>query len=86
MTVAAARALAFLAALACSAVLMIVPFLVVRQMTPRVHAVLPVMLMGVTGLFAYGLGFAPRGAIWRWLFSPWVAWAAVIGGLVLLVR
>ena len=79
------RALAFAAALGASLFLVLVPFLVVPTVTPRVHAIMPVILLGLAGLFVHGVGFTPRHPVWRWLFSPWLAWPIVIGGFAVLL-
>jgi predicted membrane protein len=46
----------------------------------RLHAVLPIMLLGVAGLLVYGIGYRPDNRLLRMLFGPICAWALTIAG------
>ena len=80
------RAISLVLALSATGILMLAPFLVIHQMTPVVHALLPVILLGVTGAFVHGVGFKPHFTLWRALFSPWSAWPLLVGGSILILR
>lgn len=82
-----ARAISLTLALTTSGVFLIAPFLVAQKTTGAVHGLASLMMVGVTGAFVHGVGFVPRKAVWRWLFSPMVCWPLLIGsgvGLLLL--
>lgn len=79
------RAISLTLALAISGVLMIAPFVVTRHMSPADHGWATLMMLGITGAFVHGIGFVPRTKILRWLFSPIVAWALILGPGALLV-
>jgi predicted membrane protein len=66
--------------MATAGVLTIAPFLVVRRMTGATHAILPLLLTGMSAAFVHGLGFVPSGRIWRLAFSPWTAWPLIALG------
>ena len=70
-----ARLISLLLALGMSGVLTLAPFLLVRQMNPVQHAVLPLLLFGICGAFVHGFGFVPRATALRVAFSPAVAWS-----------
>ena len=78
------RTLSFFAALAASLALMLFPFLLRCVPQGRLHAALPIMLLGVAGAFVYGIGYSPDNALLRILFSPICAWLLVSGGALLL--
>ena len=73
------RAISLTLALAISGVLMIAPFLVTRHMSDADHGWASLMMIGITGAFVHGVGFVPRATIWRWLFSPAIAWPLIVG-------
>ncbi len=82
-----ARAVSMILALTVSGVFMLAPFLVAREASGAVHGLASLMMVGVTGAFVHGVGFVPRRAVWRRLFSPVVCWPLLIGpgvGLLLL--
>jgi predicted membrane protein len=63
---------------------MLFPFLL-RYVPPgRLHAALPVALIGVAGAFVYGIGYSPDHRLLRILFGPVCAWLMIIGGTFLL--
>jgi predicted membrane protein len=66
-------------------VLTAVPFLAVRQMTAPAHAIVPLVMAGMSAGFVHGFGMQPRRGLWRLVFSPWTAcplmglgWAALL--------
>jgi cyd operon protein YbgE len=77
-----ARAISMALALSVSAVFMLVPFVVAREATAAIHGLASLMMIGVAGAFVHGVGFVPRHAVWRRLFSPVVAWPLVVGPAV----
>jgi predicted membrane protein len=82
---AAARALrtaSFLAALAISAALMLFPFMLNGVPASRLHAALPIMLLGVTGALVHGIGYRPDHRLLRMLFRPICAWLMISGGML----
>jgi predicted membrane protein len=78
------RIASFLVALAISVALMLFPFLLRYVAGNRLHAALPVILLGVAGAFVYGIGYRPEHRLPRMLFGPVSAWSMMIGGMVLL--
>ena len=80
-----ARFVSLALALTVTGILMLAPFLMVRQMTPAAHTVLPLMLLGVAGAFVHGMGFVPRTTAFRIAFSPIVAWPLIVGGALVFV-
>jgi predicted membrane protein len=79
-----ARLVSILAALAVSAVLLLYPYALGTEMTPRVHAALPLLLIGVCAAFVHGLGFRPDSRTLRVVFGPAVAWPLIAAGTFLL--
>jgi predicted membrane protein len=47
---------------------------VIHRATAAVHAILPLLLAGMSAGFVHGLGMRPRAMAWRLIFSPWIAW------------
>jgi predicted membrane protein len=45
------------------------------------HGGLSLALLGMAGCFVYGFGYRPDTTAVRVLFSPWVAWPLMAGGL-----
>jgi predicted membrane protein len=51
------------------------------------HAILPLLLTGMSAGFVYGLGMRPRAMAWRLVFSPLIAWPLMaFGWIALLAR
>ena len=44
------------------------------------HSAMMYIKIGITGGFIHGVGFVPRFWLWKWLFSPFVAWPLMIWG------
>jgi Cyd operon protein YbgE (Cyd_oper_YbgE) len=78
---AASLAVAGLASLA----LTLDPCLLNGVSATRIHAGLPLLMLGVSGAFACGLGFQPSGRISRALVQPALAWALLGAGTSLIV-
>lgn len=49
------------------------------------HGLLSLVMLGVCAGFVHGVGFIPRGRVWRIAFSPWLAWMLMGDGLWLLL-
>jgi predicted membrane protein len=81
----AIRTASFAAALAASLALMLFPFLLRQVPEIRLHAALPVMLLGVAGAFIHGVGFTPDNRLLRVLFGPACAWALMVGGALVML-
>ncbi len=79
------RALALAAAGAASLLLMLYPYVLNGISGWRVHAGLPVMMLGVAGLFVAGLGFRPGSRLLRGLFHPACAWGLFAAGILVMV-
>jgi predicted membrane protein len=80
-TARALRTASFLAALAISAALMLFPFILRGVPAGRLHAALPIMLLGVAGALVHGIGYQPDHRPLRILFRPICAWSMITGGL-----
>jgi predicted membrane protein len=76
----AARLLSLATAGIVSLTLLLYPYGLSGIASWRIHAGLPLMMLGVAGFFVYGLGFAARTAAVRLLFHPLVSWAFFIAG------
>ncbi|MBV8474531.1 MAG: hypothetical protein JO107_07965 [Hyphomicrobiales bacterium] len=68
------KAIALAAAGAASLALTLDPYVLNGVSSARVHAGLPLLMLGVSGAFAHGLGFRPAQPILRGLLHPAVAW------------
>ena len=79
------RLTSFVAASAVSLGLMLFPFLLHSVPAARLHSALPLMLLGVTGGFVYGIGYMPDNTFLRIMFGPVSAWAMMIGGAILVM-
>jgi predicted membrane protein len=82
--VGALRAASFIAALAATLVLMLVPFLLRGVPDARLHSALPIAMLGIAGAFVYGIGFTPDNALLRMLFGPWCCWTLMVVGTAVL--
>ncbi len=80
-----ARPISFIIALVASLALMLFPFLLHGINGARLHTGLPILMLGVAGMFVYGIGYIPDNRLIRILFSPVCAWVLIVaGGLLLL--
>lgn len=84
-TAPASRAASLAAALSLSAVLLLYPRLLGSRLGPVEHALLPVLLLGVSGAFVVGLGYRPDNRLARAVLSPAVSWSLMSLGLAVLV-
>jgi predicted membrane protein len=65
---------------------MLFPFVLGHQITTLDRIGLFALLLGVSGAFVHGFGYAPEQPAWRLLFSPAAAWSLMLaGGLCLLL-
>jgi predicted membrane protein len=78
------RTASFLAALVASLALMLFPFLLRHVPEVRLHAALPIMLVGVVGVLVYGVGYTPDNRLLRVMFGPICAWIMIMSGALLL--
>jgi predicted membrane protein len=69
-----ARALSLAVAGLVSLLLLVDPYVLSGIPSARVHAGLPLMMLGIAGLFMDGLGFEPRTRALRLAFHPAAAW------------
>lgn len=46
------------------------------------HSAMMYIMIGISGGFIHGVGFVPRFWLWKWLFSPFVAWPLMILSLI----
>lgn len=44
------------------------------------HSAMMYIMIGISGGFIHCVGFVPRFWLWKWLFSPFVAWPLMIWG------
>lgn len=75
-----AMILSFLLALPLAVVLLIHPSLMLDHRGEYSHNVMMLIMIGISGGFIHGVGFAPRFWLWKWLFSPFVAWPLMFLG------
>lgn len=67
--------------------LMLFPFLLHGIDGKRLHTGLPILMLGIAGLFVYGIGYVPNNKLNRILFGPACSWIMIIaGGILLLSR
>lgn len=75
-----AMAISFLMALPLATVLLLHPAMMLDANGHYNHTVLMLVMIGISGGFIYGVGFLPRFWLWKWLFSPYVAWPLMLWG------
>src|ERR1700691_558421 len=80
-----ARALELAAVGAISLALTLDPYILNGVSPLRVHAGLPVLMLGVSGAFADGLGFSASSRFMRTLFHPAIAWTLIGVGMSLML-
>ena len=73
-----ARGLSFMLAVGLSVALLAMPQLVATDTRELEHGPLSLGLLGISAGFIHGVGYVPLMAIWRWLFSPYVAWPLML--------
>jgi predicted membrane protein len=80
----AIQAASFFTALTASLALMLFPFLLRGLPAERLHSALPILLLGISSAFVYGIGFKPNNRILSVLFGPIVAWIMIAGGIFMI--
>ena len=73
-------AVSFLMALPLATVLLLHPAMMLDANGHYNHTVLMLVMIGISGGFIHGVGFLPRFWLWKWLFSPFVAWPLMLWG------
>ncbi|GAA5016109.1 cyd operon YbgE family protein [Acinetobacter puyangensis] len=76
-------AVSFLLALPLAAILLIYPNLMLDANGHYSHNAMMLIMLGISGGFIYGVGFIPQFWLWKWLFSPVVAWPLMLYGYYL---
>ena len=59
------------------------PYILGRASSASLHEELPLLMLGVSNAFAYGLGFRPAGRLMRAFISPAATWALLVAGAAL---
>lgn len=75
-----AMAVSFLLALPLAAVLLIHPGAMLDANGEYSHSAMMYIMIGISGGFIHGVGFLPHFWLWKWLFSPFVAWPLMLWG------
>ena len=75
-----AMVISFLMALLLAAVLLIHPSMMLDAEGNYSHRVMMLIMIGISGGFIHGVGFIPRLWLWKWLFSPFMAWPLMLLG------
>lgn len=75
-----AMIISFLLALPLAAILLVHPALMLDENGHYNHSLLMVVMIGISGGFIHGVGFIARFWLWKWLFSPYIAWPLMILG------
>ena len=73
-----ARLFSFVLATGLSAALLVMPHLVATDTRDLEHGPLSLALLGISAGFVHGVGYVPLLTLWRWLFSPYVAWPGML--------
>jgi len=80
-----ARGLSLALSVAMIAALVLVPGILTRGDVLLSRAVLPVLLLGVAGGLAYGLGYRPRSPLLGAMLGPFVSWPLMASAMTFLV-
>lgn len=72
--------ISFLMALPLAAVLLVHPSMMLDANGNYSHRSMMLIMIGISGGFIYGVGFLPQFWLWKYLFSPYVAWPLMILG------
>ena len=75
-----AMAISFFFFFLLAAVLLIYPGAMLDANGHYNHNVLMMVMIGISGGFVHGVGFLPHFWVWKWLFSPIVAWPLMLLG------
>ena len=72
-----------LLAIALAALILIYPRAVATSVSEVNHGLLSLLMWGIATGFIHGVGFIPRLAVWRVVFSPCIGWPLMLFGIVL---
>ena len=75
-----AMAISFLLALPRAGVLLIHPAMMLDANGEYSHSTMMYIMIGISGGFIHGMGFIPKFWLWKWLFSPFLAWPLMLWG------
>ena len=75
-----AMAISFLLALPLAGVLLIHPAMMLDANGEYSHSTMMYIMIGISGGFIHGVGFIPKFWLWKWLFSPFLAWPLMFWG------
>ena len=75
-----AMAISFLLALPLAGVLLIHPAMMLDANGEYSHSTMMYIMIGISGGFIHGVGFIPKFWLWKWLFSPFIAWPLMLWG------
>ncbi|WP_462382965.1 cyd operon YbgE family protein [Pseudomonas sp. Marseille-QA0892] len=81
-----ARSFSLLLASPLALVLLIYPALMLDGGGHYNHSQLMSVMLGIAGGFVHGVGFDPRGRVWRILFGPVLAWFLLSVGYAVLIQ
>jgi predicted membrane protein len=76
------RTLSLLLAIAMAGMIFAYP----KALTHVSQGLLSLTMLGVSAGFVHGVGFVPESKLWRILFGPWLAWALMGIGILLIFR
>jgi len=82
---AGARVLSLAAAGGFSLLLLLDPYVLRGIPDGRIHAGLPLMMLGAAGMFMHGLGFEAKSGFVRIVFHPAAAWLLFAAGALVIV-
>lgn len=80
-----ARAISFVLALTLATLILVYPKVLASSVSEVHHGLLSMMMWGVATGFIHGVGFVPRMAIWRIVFSPFIGWPLMLFGIARLL-
>lgn len=69
-----ARAFSLMMACVLSVLLCALPSVVATAIGDIDHGMLSLCMWGISAGFIHGVGYIPHTRIWRWAFSPYLAW------------
>lgn len=77
------RLISILMAVALAALILIYPRAVATSVSDVNHNLLNLLMWGIAIGFIHGVGFVPRMAVWRVVFSPMLGWPLMVFGIAL---
>ena len=75
-----AMAISFLFFFPLEGVLLIHPAMRLDAIGEFSHRTMMYIMIGISGGFIHGMGFIPKFWLWKWLFSPFLAWPLMLWG------